>query len=166
MGIEFESFVRAFLNAIKESVFKFRIVTPRGTSTITQQVAKLFISKLDEKGMRIISKSVDRKKRELQLAVALRKMYPAEDILEVYLNHCVTSDYGMIGCKDIARGLFDKELKDLSDAECVYLARMVKWGRNYKAKISTQCKIDMPRMARCWGGDLKKARRSLRRSNH
>ena len=53
----------------------------------------------------MVSKSVDRKKREIRLAVALRKMYSAEDILEVYLNHCITSDYGMIGCKDIAKGL-------------------------------------------------------------
>ncbi len=161
MGIEFESFVSAFFRATKESVLKFRIVTPRGTSTITQQVAKLFISKLDEKGMRMVSKSVDRKKRELRLAVALRKMYSAEDVMEVYLNHCVTSDYGMIGCKDIARGLFDKELKDLSDAECVYLARMVKWGRNFKTKISTQCKIDMPRMAEMLGWGPEKSAQVL-----
>jgi membrane peptidoglycan carboxypeptidase len=161
MGIEFESFVRAFLNAIKESVLNFRIVTPRGTSTITQQVAKLFISKLDEKGMRLVSKSVDRKKRELRLAVALRKMYSAEDILEVYLNHCVTSDYGMIGCKDIARGLFGKELNELTDAECVYLARMVKWGRNYKYKISRQCRIDMPRMAEMLGWGPEKSTQVL-----
>lgn len=146
IGIEFDSFVRAILRSIKESVMSFKAVSPRGTSTITQQVAKLFISRLDEKGMRMVSKSVDRKKREMRLAAALRKMYPADDILEVYLNHCVTSDYGMIGYKDIARGLFNKNLDELSDAECVYLARMVKWGRNYKTKISKQCRIDMKRM--------------------
>lgn len=151
MGIEFDSFVRAFLRAVKESILNFKVVSPRGTSTITQQVAKLFISKLDEKGMRMVSKSVDRKKRELRLAVALRKLYSAEDILEVYLNHCVTSDYGMIGYKDIARGLFNKNLNELTDAECVYLARMVKWGRNYKTKISRQCKIDMERMGEMLG---------------
>ena len=52
----------------------------------------------------------------------------------------------MIGYKDIARGLFDKDLDELTDAQCVYLARMVKWGRNIKSKIVRQCKIDMDRM--------------------
>lgn len=146
MGIEFDSFVRAVLRAAKTTVLTLHPTTPKGTSTITQQVAKLFISRLDEQGMRMVSKSVDRKIRELRLAVALRKKYSADDILEVYLNHCVTSDYGMIGYKDIARGLFDKDLDELTDAQCVYLARMVKWGRNIKSKIVRQCKIDMDRM--------------------
>lgn len=148
MGIEFDSFVRAFLRALKESILSFKKSTPRGTSTITQQVAKLFISKLDENGMRMVSKSIDRKKRELRLAVALRKMYPAQDILEVYLNHCITSDYGMIGYKDIARGLLNKNLDELTDAECVYLSRMVKWGRNLKGKITQQCRVDMKRIGK------------------
>ena len=145
MGFDFESFVRAALRSSVESVMHFHKVQPKGTSTITQQVAKLFISKLDEKGMRRVSHSVDRKIRELKLAVALRKLYPADDILEVYLNHCITSDNGMIGYKDIAKGLFNKDLKDLSDAQCIYLSRMVKWGRNVPSKIIPQCKIDMPR---------------------
>ncbi|MBN1306943.1 MAG: hypothetical protein JXA18_03435, partial [Chitinispirillaceae bacterium] len=57
-----------------------------------------------------------------------------------------TSDYGMIGYADIADGLFNKKLSDLNDAECIYLARMVKWGRNIRTKIVRQCHIDMPRM--------------------
>ena len=52
--------------------------------------------------MRRVSRSVDRV-RELRLAVTMRKLYSPDCILEVYLNHCVTSDYGMIGYKDIAR---------------------------------------------------------------
>ncbi len=88
-------------------------------------------------------------------------MYPADDILEVYLNHCVTSDYGMIGYKDIARGLFNKNLNELTDAECVYLSRMVKWGRNLKGKISNQCRIDMDRMGEMLGWDRQKRLEAL-----
>lgn len=146
LGFEFDSFVRAALRSAKDAVFAFKKSTPRGTSTITQQVAKLFISKLDENGMRRVSRSVDRKVRELRLAVALRKLYSPDYILEVYLNHCVTSDYGMIGYKDIAQGLFNKKLNELSDAECIYLSRMVKWGRNFRSRIISQCRTDMPRM--------------------
>lgn len=155
-GFEFDSFARAALRAVIESVKKFRVVSPRGTSTITQQVAKLFISSLDDNGMRKVSRSLDRKIRELRLASAIHKMYTPEQILEVYLNHCVTSDHGMIGYKDIARGLFNRDLNQLTDAQCVYLARMVKWGRNIRNKIVMQCRIDMPRMGKALGWDDQK----------
>lgn len=147
LGFEFRSYVRAVVDAVKSSILSFRLRSPKGTSTITQQVAKLFISHLDEHGRRYVSRSVDRKLREMRIAAALRKMYTPEEILEVYLNHCVTSDYGLIGYKDIALNLFNKKPEDLTDAECVYLSRMVKWGRNLRYKIIQQCHIDMPRIA-------------------
>ena len=87
----------------------------------------------------------------MRLAVALRKLYTPEQILEVYVNHCFTSDNGLIGCKDIARALFNRDLRECSDAQCVYLARMVKWGRNTKDKIVLQCKSDMSRMGKANG---------------
>jgi len=152
-GFRFESFARAFARAIPPTIQNRRAATPRGTSTITQQVAKLFMSRLDEAGQRQVSNTVNRKTRELKLAAALRKVYQPDEILEVYMNHAVTSDHGLIGYKDIARGLFNKELNQLTDAECIYLARMVKWGRNIKPKISTQCRIDMQRMGDALGWD-------------
>jgi hypothetical protein len=147
-GFAFSSFVRAILRSGLESCRTLRLSPPRGTSTITQQVAKLFISRLDESGRRHVGRSLDRKLRELRLAAALRKQYSADDIMEIYLNHCVTSDYGMVGYKDIARGLFNCEPQKLSDAQCVYLSRMVKWGRNARKKIVAQCHIDMPRIGK------------------
>ncbi len=153
LGFEFDSFVRAMVRAALRTITTFSLSSPKGTSTITQQVAKLFVSYLDETGQRYVSRSVDRKVRELRLSAALRKMYSADEVLEVYLNHCVASDYGLIGVKDIALGLFKKELAELTDAECVYIARMVKWGRNIHTKIARQCRIDMPRMAQSLGWD-------------
>jgi hypothetical protein len=155
-GVEYKSIVRSVLNGIWQSLTTFKKISPKGTSTITQQVAKLFISDIDTTGRRIVSKTIDRKIREMRLASAIRKMYKPEEILEVYVNHCVTSDYGLIGYKDIAMGIFNKELKDLSEAECIYLARMVKWGRNIKEKIIKQCEIDMPRMGKALGWNPKK----------
>lgn len=162
LGFEFDSYVRAALRAIGESITSFRPRTPRGTSTITQQVAKLFISDVDREGRRYVSRSIDRKLREMRLAAAIRKLYTPDQILEVYANHCVTSDYGLIGYKDIARGLLRKQLSELSDAECIYLARMVKWGRNIRSKIVAQCHVDMPRMASALGWDEEKQFRVLR----
>jgi hypothetical protein len=156
LGFSFESFVRAFANAVPATIKKLKPATPRGTSTITQQVAKMFMSRLDEAGQRRVSNTLNRKTRELKLAAALRKTYSPQEILEVYMNHAVTSDHGLVGYKDIAMGLFGKELSELSDAECVYLARMVKWGRNLKPKIAAQCRVDMPRMGEALEWDAAK----------
>lgn len=147
LGFEFKSYVRAAMMAARKSAMSLRLRKAGGTSTITQQVAKLFISKLDSEGRRLVNRDIDRKLREMRIAVALRKMYTPEQILEVYFNHCVTSDYGLVGYKDIALGLFGCKPSELTDAQCLYLARMVKWGRNLKDKITRQCHIDMPRMA-------------------
>jgi hypothetical protein len=161
LGFEFGSFVRAAVRASLNSVFTFRRQPLRGTSTITQQTAKLFISRLDASGRRHVSRSIDRKLRELRLAAALRRMYGPDDILEVYCNHCVTSDYGLVGYKDIAAGLFNRGLSQLSDAQCVYLSRMVKWGRNVRKKIIAQCRLDMPRMGKALSWNAQKQREVL-----
>lgn len=161
-GFEFDSFVRAFAKAALRSLSSFSLSSPKGTSTITQQVAKLLVSRLDESGQRHVSRTIDRKIRELRLAAALRAMYRPPEILEVYLNHCVTSDYGLVGVKDIAAGLLGKSLGDLTDGECIYLARMVKWGRNLYGKIARQCRIDMPRIGDALGWDRQRRRAVLR----
>jgi len=161
IGVEYGSIVRSVFSGLWHDVATFSFHAPRGTSTITQQVAKLFISDIDAAGHRRASKTMDRKLREMRLASAMRKMYKPEEILEVYVNHCITSDNGLIGCKDIARALFDKDLHDLSDAQCVYLARSVKWGRNVKAKIMRQCAIDMPRIAKAMNWNRQKQKKVL-----
>jgi len=162
LGFEFDSYVRAILRAAAKSARTLHLSSPGGTSTITQQVAKLFISDVDREGRRYVSRSVDRKVREMRLAAAMRAMYAPDEILEVYVNHCVTSDYGLIGYKDIAQGLFGVPLSGLSDAQCIYLARMVKWGRNVRPKIIRQCHVDMPRMARALGWDAVRQAQVLR----
>jgi hypothetical protein len=161
LGFEFGSFVRATGRAAFRSLLTFKPQRMRGTSTITQQVAKLFISRLDAAGNRHVSRSMDRKLRELRLAAAMRSLYGPNDILEVYCNHCVTSDFGLVGYKDIASGLFGCDLSRLSDAQCIYLARMVKWGRNVRKKITAQCRTDMPRMGAALGWDEHRQKRVL-----
>ena len=157
-GIAFNSIIRAVGGGFIHGLIHHGSSKPRGTSTITQQVAKLFISQVDEAGRRRVSNTVDRKLREMRLAVALRKLYTPEEILEVYVNHCLTSDNGLIGCKDIARALFNRDMKECSDAQCVYLARMVKWGRNTKEKIVLQCESDMSRIGKANGWNKAKQR--------
>ncbi|MGM0443557.1 MAG: biosynthetic peptidoglycan transglycosylase [Fibrobacterota bacterium] len=146
-GFEYKSFVRSAVTAALESIRTLRLQKPTGTSGITQQVAKMFVSHLDSKGRRYVARSIDRKLQELQLAAALRQRYSPEEIMEVYANHCITSSHGLIGIADIARGLWNRPVSQLSDAQSVYVSRMVKWGMNYPDKIRRQCRIDMPRIA-------------------
>ena len=95
-GVEYGAIVRSVFGGALHSLTHFSVSAPRGTSTITQQVAKLFISDIDAAGHRHANKTMDRKLREMRLASALRKMYKPEEILEVYVNHCITSDNGLI----------------------------------------------------------------------
>jgi membrane peptidoglycan carboxypeptidase len=117
LGFEYKSYIRAIVMAVWRSCLSFHPVSPQGTSTITQQVAKLFVSSLDKEGKRQVGHTIDRKLREMRLAAALRKACSPQEIIEVYLNHCVTSDWGLVGYRDIAIGLFGKNLSALSDAE-------------------------------------------------
>ncbi len=145
-GFEFDSFLRAVFVSVIETIRTGKKASPRGTSTITQQVAKMFISQIDTEGNRHVSHTVDRKLRELRIAAALRKRHTSEEIMEIYLNHCLTSSYGLIGAEEISRGLWGKSVVSLNDAESVYLSRMVKWGANIPDRIKLQCHIDMGRI--------------------
>jgi membrane peptidoglycan carboxypeptidase len=161
-GFEYDSFVRAAVRAVIESVKSLSLRSPRGTSTVTQQVAKMFVSQLDNKGQRFVARSIDRKLREIRIAAALRKIYSPEEIMEVYLNHCLTSSHGLIGAADISEGLWGKPISTISDAESIYLSRMVKWGMNFPEKIKRQCKIDMGRIAPALGWSSTKSAEVLK----
>jgi membrane peptidoglycan carboxypeptidase len=160
-GFDYSSFIRALLKAGVDFV-KTRKFRPAGTSTITQQVAKMFVSQLDNGGQRFVSRSADRKLQEVRIAGALRKKYSPKEIMEVYFNHCITSSYGLVGIQDITTQLWGKSVNDLSDAEAVYISRMVKWGMNYPNKIINQCRIDMPRIKKAFGWDDEKAAQVLK----
>ena len=149
-GFDYSSFVRAIVKAALDfpRTGKFR---PKGTSTITQQVAKMLVSQLNDDGQRIVARNADRKLQEIRIAGALRKLYTPEEIMEVYFNHCITSSYGLVGIQDIATQLWGKSVSKLTDAEAVYLSRMVKWGMNFPQRIRNQCRIDMPRIQKAFG---------------
>ena len=160
-GFEYDSFIRAIFRSLLESGKSLSLKSPKGTSTITQQVGKMFVSQLDGNGQRFVARSIDRKLREIRIAAALRKLYSGEEIMEIYLNHCLTSSYGLIGAADISEGLWGKPISTITDGEAVYLARMVKWGMNYPDKIKRQCHLDMPRMAESLGWDTQKQKEVL-----
>ncbi|HEX9804804.1 MAG TPA: transglycosylase domain-containing protein, partial [Candidatus Dojkabacteria bacterium] len=87
----------------------------RGGSTITQQLIKQ--TTLGDEY------SVDRKFREMLLAMEVEKLYSKDQILEMYLN---VNNYGsnVYGIKTAAKFYFGKELSELTLSEAAIIARI------------------------------------------
>ena len=106
-GINLLSILRAFLKNIEAG----SIV--QGGSTITQQVTKSFFLSPE--------KSYQRKIREVILAYRIDKTFSKEDILFLYLNQ-IYLGHGAYGVKAAAENYFDKDVQELTLAECAILA--------------------------------------------
>lgn len=91
-----------------------------GGSTITQQTARLLL--LDPSNR--LERSIQRKLKEMALALQLQSAYSKDDILELYLNQNYFGNlaYGLEGA---ARTYFAKSAESLSLAECSLLAGLM-----------------------------------------
>ena len=90
--------------------------SPRGASTITQQLAKnLFLWN---------GRSYIRKILEAGIALAIEISWPKKRILEVYMNVAQFGD-AIFGAKEASRLLFDKDAKDLTREEAAMLAAVL-----------------------------------------
>ncbi|MEM9429898.1 MAG: PBP1A family penicillin-binding protein [Pseudomonadota bacterium] len=103
------------LGMVKAAVDAARGGRLRGASTITQQVMKNFL--LDG------SRSVERKIKELILAVRVEQALSKEDILGLYLNEIYLgqNSYGVTAA---TQTYFAKTIEELSVAEAAYLAAL------------------------------------------
>ncbi len=89
----------------------------QGASTITQQVAKNFLLTSD--------RTVERKVREILLAMRIETAYSKERILELYLNE-IYLGLGNYGVAAASLNYFDKSVRELTIAEVAYLAALPK----------------------------------------
>jgi len=90
--------------------------TPRGASTITQQVAKnLFLWN---------GRSYTRKAIEAVIAVAIELAWPKKRILEVYLNIAQFGD-GVFGAEAASQAFYQKQAKQLNREESAALASVL-----------------------------------------
>ncbi len=88
----------------------------RGGSTLTQQLAKnLFLSR---------EKTYARKVKEALLTLALEASVPKERLLEIYFN-VVEWGPDLYGIGEAARHYFDKDARDLTVREAVFLAAII-----------------------------------------
>jgi penicillin-binding protein 1A len=90
---------------------------PEGASTITQQLTRLIL--LDSE------RTVERKIRELILAVRVDARFDKREILERYLNMCYLG-HGAHGVQAAAEIYFGKDVDHLTYAEAALLAGLVK----------------------------------------
>jgi penicillin-binding protein 1A len=118
-GIDYPGLAGAVLDYVSKSGSGDRA---RGGSTITQQVAKIFFVG-DEY-------SVTRKIREAFLARRIEATLTKEQILELYLNQ-IFLGRNAYGVQAAARAYFNKDVAQLTLAECAMLASLPKSPSNY-----------------------------------
>lgn len=111
--------VRGLVRALRENVRHGRI--SQGGSTITQQVAKAFLSP---------ERSFTRKLREAILARRLEARFSKREILALYLNH-IFLGHGSFGVQAASRRYFDKNVWELGLPELSLLAGLAKAPTRY-----------------------------------
>ncbi|MEE9911832.1 MAG: PBP1A family penicillin-binding protein [Deltaproteobacteria bacterium] len=119
-GIDILAIGRALIADLKEQRFA------EGGSTITQQLAKNFF--LSPR------KTVGRKLREAELALALELRYSKKQILEMYLNKIYLGQTGVdriFGVEDASSVYFSKRARDLSLQEAALLAGIIHAPNRY-----------------------------------
>ncbi|PIS38126.1 MAG: penicillin-binding protein [Nitrospirae bacterium CG08_land_8_20_14_0_20_52_24] len=110
-GIDFQGISRAFWANLRAKQIT------QGGSTITQQLAKtLFLSP---------ERTIQRKIREILLALQIEKRFSKKEILELYLNQIYFGE-GAYGVEAASETYFGKHVKDLSLSEAAMLAGLPK----------------------------------------
>ncbi|MDD5154327.1 MAG: transglycosylase domain-containing protein, partial [Desulfovibrionales bacterium] len=101
--------------ALVKNIIKGRVV--EGGSTITQQLVKNMLLSNE--------KTMSRKFKEGMLALEFEQKYSKKQILEMYFNYVYFGN-GAWGVQQAARLYFDKNVSDLSLAECAVLSGIPK----------------------------------------
>lgn len=106
-GVDLVANVRAVLALIQH-----KGDVTQGASTITQQLARgIFLTN---------EVSVERKLKEIFIAIELERKYTKNDIMEFYLNNIYFSN-GYYGIQAASKGYFNKDVGELSLSQIAYL---------------------------------------------
>jgi penicillin-binding protein 1A len=106
-----------------------RMERAKGTSTITQQLARmLFLTR---------ERTIERKIKEALTAVKLERTYSKEEILQMYLNQYYFGR-GAYGISAAAKAYFDKSVDDLTVNDCALLVGLLKAPSRYSLSDSTE----------------------------
>ncbi len=121
-GIDIAAIIRATFTNILNKFYGRRMI---GASTITQQVVKNLLLTNEV--------SIERKFKEIILAIRIENILSKEKILELYLND-IYLGYGSYGVASASMNYFNKPLSDLTIEECAFLAALPKAPNNYNPK--------------------------------
>ncbi|MEL6359849.1 MAG: penicillin-binding protein 1A [Pseudomonadota bacterium] len=118
-GIDLKGIIRSQISNINNIRQGRRL---EGGSTITQQVAKIFLLSSEQK--------IERKLKEWLIARRIERAFTKDQILELYLNEIYLGNrsYGVAAA---ALNYFDKPLEQLTVEEAAYLAAIPKGPSNY-----------------------------------
>jgi penicillin-binding protein 1A len=117
------SISRIVITAFNDVVYGQRF----GASTITQQLARmLFLQEYMQGGVfqRTGMRGVERKIKEMIVAIQIEKRYTKREIFTFYANH-VTMGHGAYGVEAGSRLYFDKPAKDLTLEEAATIAAII-----------------------------------------
>ena len=122
IGIDFFAIIRASVTNI---IYKFSNKRMIGASTITQQVVKNFLLTNEL--------SLERKFKEMILAIRIENILSKKKILELYLND-IYLGYGSYGVASASLNYFNKSITELNIEECAFLASLPKAPNNYNPR--------------------------------
>ena len=139
---------QAFVEVEDKRFYRHRGVDPRGIlraiagvvtgrnrgggSTITQQLARnMFVQRIG------FERRLQRKLKELQVALALERSYTKDQILEAYINQ-INYGHGWWGIQTAARNYFAKNASDLNPAEAALLAAIPNLPRAYSPILNPE----------------------------
>lgn len=122
-GYDTKRIIGAVFNTLKKGDYGY------GASTITQQLVKNLTGEDDV--------NIERKIQEIYRAVKLEKKYSKEDILELYLNTIYLSQQ-CNGVQSAANVYFDKDVSELTLAECASLAGITQYPSLYDPIVNPQ----------------------------
>lgn len=121
-GLDYRGLARATITNVRHGTIR------QGGSTITQQVAKGFLSS---------EQTLTRKLREAIVAVRMESRLQKPQILEIYLNK-IFLGHGAYGVATAASRYFGKPLEDLSLAECAMIAGLARAPSRYSPFASIE----------------------------
>ncbi len=123
-GIDPLAIARAVYTNLLNKLTKKRMI---GASTISQQVVKNLLLTNEI--------SLERKFKEIVLAIRIENILSKQNILELYLND-IYLGYGSYGVASASMNYFNKALNELSINECAFLAALPKAPNNYNPKTN------------------------------
>lgn len=125
-GLDIRGTVRALVRNLRAG----NVV--QGGSTITQQVAKAFLSS---------ERTFQRKIKEAIFARRLEARYSKREILALYLNHIFLGN-GAYGVQAAARRYFDKNIEELDVGQLALIAGLARAPSRYSPLVDEQAALD------------------------